>query len=82
MEFNWFSLINFSRIYRKYVVLVRDKNGMRSKEELVRYCPGLTSIFIDRIFEKYQRYENAIDFTQIIDLVLPMENKKDIESIL
>ena len=76
MEYNWFSLINFSRIYRKYVELDRDKNGMLSKEELIRYSPGLTSIFIDRIFEEYQRYENAIDFKQFIDFVLAMENKK------
>ena len=81
MEYNWFSLINFSRIYRKYVELDRDKNGMLSKEELVRYSPGLTSIFIDRIFEEYQRYENAIDFKQFIDFVLAMENKKDPASI-
>ena len=81
MELNWFSLINFFRIYRKYVELDKDKNGMLSKKELIRYSPGLTSIFIDRIFEEYQRYENAIDFKQFIDFVLAMENKKDPASI-
>ena len=81
MEYNWFSLINFFKIYRKYVELDQDKNGMLSKKELIRYSPGLTSIFIDRIFEEYQRYENAIDFKQFIDFVLAMENKKDPASI-
>ena len=59
MPSNWFSLKNFWRIYQKYVKLDKDKNGMLSKEELIKFSPGLTSIFIDRIFEEYQKYENA-----------------------
>ena len=78
---NWFSLQNFWRIYKKYVQLDKDKNGMLSKEELIKFSPGLTSIFIDRIFEEYQKYENAIDFKQFIDFVLAMENKKHPASI-
>ena len=81
MEYNWFSLYNFSRIYRKYVLLDKDKNGLLSKKELIKYSPGLTSIFIDRIFEEYQKYDNAIDFKQFIDFVLAMENKKEPASI-
>ena len=49
-------------IYRKYVELDKDKNGVLSKEELIQYGPGLKPIFIDRIFEEYQKHENAIDF--------------------
>ena len=78
---NWFSSQNFWRIYKKYVELDKDKNGMLSKEELIKFSPGLTGIFIDRIFEEYQRYENAIDFKQFIDFVLAMENKKHPASI-
>ena len=81
MEYNWFSLYNFSRIYRKYVLLDKDKNGLLSKKELIKYSPGLTAIFIDRIFEEYQKYDNAIDFKQFIDFVLAMENKKEPASI-
>ena len=81
MEYNWFSLYNFSRIYRKYVLLDTDKNGLLSKKELIKYSPGLTSIFIDRIFEEYQKYDNAIDFRQFIDFVLAMENKSEPASI-
>jgi len=73
---NWFSLNNFWRIYKKYIDLDRDKNGMLSKEELIRFGPGLTNIFIERIFEEYQKYESAIDFKQFIDFVLAMENRK------
>ena len=78
---NWFSIQNFWRIYKKYVELDRDRNGMLSKEELIKFGPGLTSIFIDRIFEEYQKYENAIDFKQFIDFVLAMENRKEPASI-
>ena len=81
MPSNWFSLKNFWRIYQKYVKLDKDKNGMLSKEELIKFSPGLTSIFIDRIFEEYQKYENAIDFKQFIDFVLAMENRKHPASI-
>lgn len=73
---NWFSKENFFKIYRKYIDLDKDRNGMLSKEELIRYRPGLTWIFIDRIFEEYQKYENAFDFKQFIDFCLAMENKK------
>jgi serine/threonine-protein phosphatase 2A regulatory subunit B'' len=78
---NWFSLTNFWRIYKKYIDLDKDKNGMLSKEELIRFGPGLTMIFVDRIFEEYQKYENAIDFKQFIDFVLAMENRKSPASI-
>ena len=54
---------------------------MLSKEELIKFSHGLTSIFIDRIFEEYQKYENAIDFKQFIDFVLAMENRKHPASI-
>lgn len=79
---NWFSLTNFWRIYQKYIDLDRDRNGMLSKEELNKFCPGLTMIFIERVFEEYQKYENAIDFKQFIDFVLALENRKTEASIL
>jgi serine/threonine-protein phosphatase 2A regulatory subunit B'' len=78
---NWFSLSNFKRIYKKYIELDVDRNGMLSRKELIRFGPGLTMIFIDRIFEEYQRYENAIDFKQFIDFVLSLENRKHPSSI-
>lgn len=77
---NWFSLTNFWRIYKKYIDLDKDQNGMLSKEELIKFGPGLTSIFIDRIFEEYQKY-NAFDFKQFIDFVLALENRKHPSSI-
>lgn len=78
---NWFSYNNFLKIYRKYIELDKDRNGMLSKNELIRYGPGLTMIFIDRIFEEYQKYEGAIDFKQFIDFCLAMEYKGTKEAI-
>jgi serine/threonine-protein phosphatase 2A regulatory subunit B'' len=78
---NWFSITNFWRIYKKYIDLDKDKNGMLNKEELLRFNPGITMIFIERIFEEYQKYENAIDFKQFIDFVLSLENRKHPASI-
>lgn len=79
---NWFSITNFWRIYKKYIDLDRDKNGMLGKDELIRYGPGLTMIFIDRVFEEYQRFDNSIDFKQFIDFVLALENRKTPASII
>ena len=78
---NWFSKENFERIYNKYIQLNIKENGMLSREELIKYEPGLTTIFIDRVFEEYQKFENAIDFKQFVEFVLAMENRKDPASI-
>jgi len=40
-------------VYDTYLRLDQDKNGMLKKQELARYSPGLTNIFIDRVFEEY-----------------------------
>ena len=62
-------MINFWKIYKKYVELDKDKNGMLSKEELIKYGPGLTPIFIDRIFEEYQRYEEYLIQSALIRIM-------------
>lgn len=77
----WFSKANFFRIYKKYIELDKDRNGMLSKNELIRFRPGLTRIFIDRVFEEYQKYENAFDFKQFIEFCLAMDYKKSHASL-
>jgi len=49
---------------------------MLKKTELARYSPGLTSIFIDRVFEEFQTFEGEMDYKTFLDFVLAMENKK------
>ena len=50
---NWFSVNSSLRVYDQYLKLDSDKNGMLKKTELARYAPGLTQIFIDRVFEEF-----------------------------
>ena len=73
---NWFSVNSSLRVYDQYLKLDTDKNGMLKKTELARYAPGLTQIFIDRVFEEFQTFEGEMDYKTFLDFVLAMENKK------
>lgn len=78
---NWFSVQSSLRVYDTYLRLDQDRNGMLKKKELARYSPGLTNIFIDRVFEEYQTYEGEMDYKNFLDFVLAMENKKSPQSL-
>ncbi len=54
---------------------------MLKKTELARYAPGLTQIFIDRVFEEFQTFEGEMDYKTFLDFVLAMENKKSPQSL-
>ena len=54
---------------------------MLNKAELARFSPGLTSIFIDRVFEELQTFEGEMDYKTFLDFVLAMENKKTPQSL-
>ena len=54
---------------------------MLKKTELAKYSPGLTTIFIDRIFDEYQTFEGEMDYKTFLDFVLAMENKKTPQAI-
>jgi serine/threonine-protein phosphatase 2A regulatory subunit B'' len=54
---------------------------MLNKAELARYSPGLTTIFIDRVFEELQTFEGEMDYKTFLDFVLAMENKKTPQSL-
>ena len=73
---NWFSVSSSLRVYDQYLKLDQDKNGMLRKQELARYAPGLTAVFIDRVFEEFQTFEGEMDYKTFLDFVLAMENKK------
>jgi serine/threonine-protein phosphatase 2A regulatory subunit B'' len=78
---NWFSVQSSLRVYDQYLKLDTDHNGMLRKEELAKYSPGLTKIFIDRVFEEYQTFEGEMDYKTFLDFVLAMENKKTPQAI-
>ncbi len=78
---NWFSVQSSLRIYETYLSLDLDHNGLLKKEELAKYSPGLTDIFINRIFEEYQTFDGEMDYKTFLDFVLAMENKKTPQAI-
>lgn len=78
---NWFSAQNAERVYKAYLLLDRDENGLLKKSELVKHQWGLTDIFIDRIFEEYQTFDGEMDYKTFLDFVLAMENKKSPQSL-
>lgn len=47
----------------------------------MKYSWGLTSIFIDRVFEEFQTFEGEMDYKTFLDFVLAMENKKSPQAL-
>ncbi|KAJ3414867.1 Serine/threonine-protein phosphatase 2A regulatory subunit B'' subunit gamma [Chytridiales sp. JEL 0842] len=79
---NWFSSYSTLRVYGQFLNLDVDHNGMLSRDELSKFNNGtLTDIFLDRIFQEYQTYENELDYKGFLDFVLAMENSQTPEAI-
>lgn len=79
---NWFSAPSTLRVYGMYLNLDKDRNGMLSKEELLKFGMGtLTPIFIDRVFQECLTYEGEMDYKTYIDFVLALENKKEPQAL-
>ncbi|CAG2120320.1 unnamed protein product, partial [Medioppia subpectinata] len=79
-EANWFSATNTLRLYSSYLRLDEDHNGMLSKTELMKYG-NLTNLFIERVFDVCITYDREIDFKTFVDIVLALENRKEVQSI-
>ena len=81
-EANWFSAPSALRVYRQYLNLDTDHNGMLSMEELGRYGTGtLTEVTIQRIFQECLTYDGEMDYKTYLDFVLAMENKSEPQSL-
>ena len=85
---NWFSAHSSLRVYREYLELDIDQNGMLSQEELARYSNGtLTTLFVERIWQEYRTYRSdetgqyEMDYKQFLDFTLAMENQKTPQSL-
>ena len=75
-ESNWFSLACAIRIYRQFLDLDSDQDGMLAAEELSRYADGLmtlTPAFVGRLFEVVHTYEGRLDYKGYLDLVVSLQ---------
>mmetsp|Transcript_42560 Transcript_42560/g.100151 ORF Transcript_42560/g.100151 Transcript_42560/m.100151 type:complete len:313 (+) Transcript_42560:319-1257(+) len=79
---NWFSSHNALRVYSMYLRLDMDRNGLLSREELQHFGGrGLTSVFVERVFQQCHTYDDEIDYKTFLDFVLAMENKQTPQSL-
>ena len=85
---NWFSGISAMAVYRNYLELDIDQNGMLSKSELAGYdnC-SLTACFVDRVWEECRTYlndtsgEKEMDYKVFLDFTLAMENRNTLQGL-
>lgn len=77
-EGNWFSLPSAIRIYRQFLSLDLDHDGMLTAEELLGYGQpetALTPAFVGRLFEVAHTYDGKLDYKGYLDFVIASENK-------
>ena len=75
-------------VYRNYLELDIDQNGMLSKSELAGYdnC-SLTACFVDRVWEECRTYlndtsgEKEMDYKVFLDFTLAMENRNTLQGL-
>jgi Ca2+-binding EF-hand superfamily protein len=79
---NWFSYFSTLRTYWNFRDLDTDKNGMISKQEMSKFKKGVyTDLFLDRLYQETQTYQNEMDFTGFLDFILAIENPSHKTSI-
>ncbi|UPR03075.1 putative regulatory subunit B'' of serine/threonine-protein phosphatase 2A [Chloropicon primus] len=66
IESNWFSLQSAQQVHRAFLNLDQDNDGFITKEEFRKLEPGMTDIFVERIFgEHVTSFDpNAVDGNQ------------------
>ena len=77
-EDNWFSLAAAIRIYRQFLELDSDQDGMLTSEELARYGDSLMSLtpaFVDRLFEVINTFDGRLDYKGYLDFVISCEHR-------
>ncbi|KAL1526217.1 hypothetical protein AB1Y20_014943 [Prymnesium parvum] len=83
-EANWFSLPAAIRVYRQFLSLDADHDGMLTPGELLLYGDShqaLTPAFVNRLFEVAHTYEGRLDYKGYLDFVIASENKSHPASI-
>ena len=75
-EANWFTLPSAVRIYRQFLQLDTDHDGMLTPDELGRFDEeqhSLTPAFCNRLFEVVHTYEGRLDYKGYLDLVISLQ---------
>ena len=75
-EANWFTLPSAVRVYRQFLQLDTDHDGMLTPQELARFDEeqhSLTPAFCGRLFEVVHTYEGRLDYKGYLDLVVALE---------
>ena len=75
-EANWFTLPSAVRVYRQFLQLDTDHDGMLTPQELARFDEeqhSLTPAFCGRLFEVVHTYEGRLDYKGYLDLVVALQ---------
>lgn len=74
---NCFSLPAIRAVHDKFLSLDSDHNGLLSRQEIAQYHFGsLTTLFLDRTFEVFRKFDGEIDYKTFLEFYLAMENRK------
>ena len=75
---NWYSLPAAIRVYRQFLSLDADHDGMLTPGELLQYGDtqqALTPAFVNRLFEVTHTYEGRLDYKGYLDFVIASEHR-------
>ncbi|XP_002137518.2 serine/threonine-protein phosphatase 2A regulatory subunit B'' subunit gamma-like [Drosophila pseudoobscura] len=79
---NCFSMPAVLAVYRNYLSLDKDHNGMLSQKELADYGSGtLTTIFLERVFEECRTYQGEMDYKTYLDFDMAMNNRRSPQAL-
>lgn len=79
---NWFSSRTVLLLYNQYLSLDQDQNGLLNKAELSQFNnEGLTSAFIERLFQESFTFKGEMDYKFFLDLILALSNRKSPQAI-
>ncbi|KAA6368269.1 MAG: putative Serine/threonine-protein phosphatase 2A regulatory subunit B'' subunit gamma, partial [Streblomastix strix] len=80
---NWFSPVNFHRVYENYLDLDKDEDGLLSSQELSAYATGsFSNIFINRIFQEFHTFQGKLDFKSYLNFILMLRYKSQPEGYI
>ncbi|KAH7831794.1 putative protein phosphatase 2 regulatory subunit b gamma [Monocercomonoides exilis] len=79
---NWFSPVNFHRIYENYLNLDIDGDGLLSLDELKRYARNsYAPVFISRVFQEFHTFQGKLDFKSYLTFILMIRYKSTPEAL-